>query len=124
MKSVIISVVLLLATTAGVIVNIFYIDTTVSEIIEKAESMPIDSESFASQKDKAEEIYGLWGKQKNAVTYLVDYREVEEVDVACQKLYNSVRGEDFSAYLIARDEFIHALTRLRDISLITAENIL
>ncbi len=124
MRSVVISVILLLATTAGVMWNLSYMDKSMSTLIEETEKLPTEEEGFATCQKQVEKLLKHWEKKRAAVTYLMDYREVDEADMACKRLYNSVRGEDFSAYLVNRDEFIHALNRLRDISMITAENIL
>ncbi len=124
MRSVIISSALLLATVIGVVCNLRYTDKSMTEMIELTESLPTSEEGFSECYDEVKVIAARWEKKRSAVTYLMDYREVDEADMACKKLYNSVRGEDFSAYLTSRDEFIHALNRLRDISMITAENIL
>ncbi len=124
MRSVIISAVLLAVTTVGMTANIFYMDTALNEMIESVEALPTENVNLGTLKDSADEIVRSWEKKKSAVTFLVDYRQVDEADMACKRLYNSICGDDICAYLVYRDEFIHALNRLLDISLITAENIL
>ncbi len=124
MKSVIISIILLAAAATGVFVSATYIGNGANELIELTSSLPVESVDFSQARGEAEKIVQIWKKQRSTVIYLIDYREVDEVDMACKRLYNSIRGEDICTYLICRDDFIQSLNRLLDVNLFTLENIL
>ena len=78
MKSVIISVILLLTVSTGVTVNAIYTCNSVDILTQKAEKMNFDditkedTESFNSLKSE-------WEKKKNILAYLHDYRKIENI---------------------------------------------
>lgn len=123
-KSVIISVILLLLVCTGVGVNLIYMKNTAGELIDDTAKLPDNEVEFLSSLSRVESIGEKWHNHRGVIVYFMDLREIDEADRAFTQLYNNVKSEDFESYLVSRDEFIHALTRLLEINEISLENIL
>ncbi len=122
-KSVIISVILLFLVCFGVGANLFYMKSTAGELINDVNRLPTNEAEISNCISAVEDIGEKWHRHRGVIVYFMDLREVDEADRAFTQLYNNVSSEDFESYLVSRDEFIHALTRLLEINEISLENI-
>ena len=123
MKSVIISVILLLTVSTGVTVNAIYTCNSVDILIQKAEKMNFeditkeDTESFNSLKSE-------WEKKKNILAYLHDYRKIENIELSMVRMESAISSNSTAEFNIYKSEFLYSLSRLEEISFFSFKNIL
>ena len=123
MRSFVISVILLTAVTAFVIVDIAIMKNYCAELIELTDSLPKEEENYKDGKDTIDRISEKWQKRAVLISYLMDYREVDRVNIALSDMKNAFYSGDFQQYTVYSDEFRHAVIRLMQISSVTLENI-
>lgn len=123
MRSFIISLVLLITVTAFVIADIVYMQDFCSGLLKLADSLPKEEETYRSGEKTLEKIEKTWKSKEELIAYLMDYREVDRVNVALSDMKNAFYSGDFQQYTVYSDEFRHAVERLRDISGVSFENV-
>ena len=123
MRTFIISLVLLVAVTAFVIADIAFMQDYCADLLALADSLPMDEDSYEEGKETLCQISEKWKSKEKMIAYLMDYREVDRVNVALSDMQNAFGSGDFQQYTVYSDEFRHAVQRLCDISKVTLENI-
>lgn len=120
MRSVIISVVLLLAVCIGITVAYTYTRNTVDELIEITSVISFEE---ATDED-IENIKNVWDEKQNILVCLYDYRDIENVEASLLRLQASFSGGDRSEFLMNKAEFIHCVNRLKESSSLSLKNII
>lgn len=123
MRSFIISVVLLTAVTALVAADIVFMRNFCSELLKLTDSLPMEESAYEEGKETLKAISEKWESREKLISYLMDYREVDRVNVALSDMKNAFDSGDFQQYTVYSDEFRHAVQRLYEISSVTPENI-
>ena len=123
MRSFVISVILLVAVTSFVIADIAIMKNFCTELIVLADSLPKEEENYKDGKKTLDTISEKWERRKTLIAYLMDYREVDRVNIALSDMKNAFYSGDFQQYTVYSDEFRHAVQRLLQISSVTLENI-
>ncbi len=123
MRSFIISVALLLSVAAFVAVYIGFMQRYCAEMLALSASLPKEEATYQNGIETLRAIERKWKEKKTLISYLMDHREVERVDIAFSDMKNAFYSGDFQQYTVYADEFEYAVTRLLQISGVTAENI-
>ncbi len=124
MKSVIISVILLLTVTVGVTVNAVHTCKTVEDLQSKAEELNVSGEATEKEKEMFSSLRSEWERKKNILTYLYDYREIENIELAVTRMENAIFSKNTDDFCIYKGEFLYSLSRLEEISAFSFKNIL
>lgn len=119
MKSVIISAILLFWVIIGVTANVIYTQNVAESLIAKAESVENGNEEkmFASIENE-------WEREKNILFCLYDHREIEDIEISVIGMKNALYSDNLSEFHIYKGEFLHSITRLKEISAFSIKNTL
>ena len=124
MKSVIISVCLLLAVSIGVTLNAVHTCSTVSDLRTKAEHLNIYESVSKEEREIFESLRLEWNKKRDILTYLYDYREIENIELAVVRMESAIYSNELDEFPIYKSEFLYSLSRLEEISIFSFKNIL
>ncbi|MBO5005964.1 MAG: DUF4363 family protein [Clostridia bacterium] len=94
----------------------FFKGESIARLLEMAEALPEDDESFENNKEelseKAEKIYSLWKKSRKKLEYVASYALIEAADEAMGELYGAYKANDADGFLPAAVKFRDSLERL------------
>ncbi len=124
MKSVIISICLLLAVSTGVTLNAFHTCSTVSDLRFKAEQLNISESISKEEKEIFKSLRSKWNEKRNILTYLYDYREIESIELAVVRMESAINSNSPCEFSVYKGEFMYSLSRLEEISIFSFKNIL
>ncbi len=116
MKTFISGLVIFALLCTFVFTDSFFKAENIHRLIEMAEALPDDSESFENGGSKlsedTEQIYSLWKKSRKKLDYVASYSLVEAADEAMGELYGAYKAEDADGFLPAAVKFRDSLERL------------
>jgi len=123
MKLFIFCIVLFLLLTTAIILNMHYIHSIIDKLTYLTESLPESIWEYQSSGEKykkpIEEIYTLWDKKINYISYSIDYNRIDSVDLAISEIYVSFSTEDFNQLLLSRQRLLDSLKRIRSLESIS-----
>ena len=127
MKSFVFCIILFALITAGVIWNMHYIHSIIDELIEYAENLPQSIEELETNPEKytetVENLYNLWDKKVNRISYTVGYGRIDYTDDALLEVYCSYYTKSYGDFILARKNLLDSLYRMRLLESISIENI-
>ena len=124
MKSVIISVILLLVVLTGVTLNAFHTCKTVESLTSKVEMLDIHGEITEEDRQLINSLRSEWNRKKDIFTYLYDYREIENIELSLVRMENTISSDSLDEFHVYKGEFLYSLSRLEEISILSFKNIL
>ncbi len=124
MKSVIISIFLLLAVSVGVTANAFHTCSTVDSLRAKAEELNISQMADEEKTELFKSLRYEWNKKRSILTYLYDYREIETIELSIVRMESAIYSNDIDEFAVYKSEFLYSLSRLEEISSFSFKNIL
>ena len=124
MKSVIISVCLILTVSAGVTVNAFHTCSTVADLRAEAELLNISESVSKEEQELFRALRSKWNEKRDILTYLYDYREIENIELAVVRMESAIYSNNPCEFPVYKGEFLYSLSRLEEISIFSFKNIL
>ena len=132
MRSVRISVSLLLLLCVFIIFNAYYINSLSTELLDMIYSLPsdynyimdLDAAQYEQYKSKINQIADKWERNALRVSLVTKYQDFERVNLGVYSLKDYFFAQSYIDYILARDKLIIALEKQKQNELANLENIL
>ena len=131
MRSVIISVILLVAMLIGIAVNSYYINSVSTELLDIIFALPsefnyiisLDERELEDYKSEINKISAEWEKNSRRICAVTRYSDFERANRAVYELREYFFAGSYANYLAARRQLIFALEKQKVNELPNLENI-
>ena len=127
MKAFIFCLALLILLSALMLFHMRSIHKTLDSLTELVEKLPSDintlNESSQNYLPIVEELYSLWDKKINKISYTIDYNRIDSVDKAIIELHEAYHSGAFEDFLRAKSLLLDALKRIHSLESISFSSI-
>lgn len=119
MRAAIISLAVLIAILAVVMLNSFFVSKSISDITEKLENAPQSTEEY----NLYSEIFNDYLKKQRFIGLTVSHDDLTNIEREFNEILGAIKAGDDDTLIIAKSRLIGSLSHLRRLSGINADSI-
>lgn len=123
MRSVIISILLLLLVTLIITIAGVYTNSITEKIVNISEEISVTS-AREENEAKIKEIKDIWNKADSILMCLYDFREIDAIECSIIELEGVIKSEKYEDITVCKGRLLHSVENLDEISRISLERIL
>ena len=123
MKSIIISISVMLVSLGAVILSSVYVSTTLGRLEEDAKNVEIDEANVEAAAEKYEKLLKIYEKNQPFLLLLLPDRALYEIEGAFSDAINYTKAGEYPSALTAKGRLHAAIERMRTLSELTLKSV-